>query len=114
MKGNSNNRKYLIWFWSIFTLPIVLILVLFILISHEKLGPMPTFEDLENPENNLAAEVYSEDGVLLGKYYFQNRTWTEYKNISPNIISALIATEDIRFYRHSGIDVRGLDRKSVV
>lgn len=113
MKGNSNNRKYLIWFWSIFTLPIVLILVLFILISHEKLGPMPTFEDLENPENNLAAEVYSEDGVLLGKYYFQNRTWTEYKNISPNIISALIATEDIRFYRHSGIDVRGLGRAIV-
>jgi penicillin-binding protein 1A len=71
---------------------------------------MPTFEDLENPENNLAAEVYSEDGVLLGKYYYQNRTWTEYKDISPNIINALISTEDIRFYRHSGIDIRGLGR----
>jgi penicillin-binding protein 1A len=110
MKGNSDNRKYLVWFWSLFSLPFVLLIVLFVLISKEKLGPMPSFEDLENPENNLAAEVYSEDGVLLGKYYFQNRTWTEYKSISPNVINALLATEDIRFYRHSGIDVRGLGR----
>ena len=117
MKGNSDNRKYLIWFWSLFALPFILVAILFILISKEKLGPMPTFEELENPENNLAAEVYSEDGVLLGKYYFQNRTWTDYDEISPNVINALIATEDIRFYRHSGIDIRGLGRvlvKSVI
>jgi penicillin-binding protein 1A len=110
MADDSGYRKYLIWFWTIFILPIVFLVVLFVLISKEKLGPMPTFEDLENPENNLAAEVYSEDGVLLGKYYFQNRTWTEYKDISPNVVNALIATEDIRFYRHSGIDIRGLGR----
>ncbi len=110
MKGNTDNKKYTIWFWSLFSLPIVLIIVLFVLIGREKLGPMPTFEDLENPENNLAAEVYSEDGVLLGKYYFQNRTWSEYKDISPNVIHALLSTEDIRFYRHSGIDIRGLGR----
>ncbi|HVN59227.1 MAG TPA: transglycosylase domain-containing protein [Bacteroidales bacterium] len=113
MKGNSESRKYLIWFWSLFSLPFILVIVLFILIGKEKLGPMPTFEDLENPENNLAAEVYSEDGVLLGKYYFENRTWTEYKNISPNVINALLATEDIRFYRHSGVDLRGLGRAIV-
>jgi penicillin-binding protein 1A len=110
MKGKTNNRKYLIWFWTLFTLPFVFIIVLFILISNEKLGPMPSFVELENPENNLAAEVYSEDGVLLGKYYFQNRTWTDYKEISPYVTDALIATEDIRFYRHSGIDIRGLGR----
>lgn len=113
MKGNSDSRKYLIWFWSLFSFPFILIIVLFILIAREKLGPMPTFEDLENPENNLAAEVYSEDGVLLGKYYFENRTWTEYKDISPNILNALLATEDIRFYRHSGVDLRGLGRALV-
>ncbi|HOK73616.1 MAG TPA: transglycosylase domain-containing protein [Bacteroidales bacterium] len=83
---------------------------MFLLISAEKLGPMPTFEELENPENNLAAEVYSEDGVLLGKFYIENRTWTDYKDISKNVINALLATEDIRFYRHSGIDIRGLGR----
>jgi penicillin-binding protein 1A len=71
---------------------------------------MPTFQELENPENNLAAEVFSEDGVLLGKYYIENRTWTDYKGISPYVIDALIATEDIRFQRHSGIDIRGLGR----
>lgn len=110
MKGKTNNRKYLIWFWTLFALPFIFVIVLFILISDEKLGPMPSFEELENPENNLAAEVYSEDGVLLGKYYIQNRTWTEYKEISPYVTDALIATEDIRFYRHSGIDIRGLGR----
>jgi penicillin-binding protein 1A len=110
MKGNTSYRKYLIWFWTLFALPFVLVIVLFILISNEKLGPMPSFVELENPENSLAAEVYSEDGVLLGKYYIQNRTWTDFKDISPFVIDALIATEDIRFYRHSGIDIRGLGR----
>jgi penicillin-binding protein 1A len=71
---------------------------------------MPTFEELENPDNNLAAEVISEDGELLGKFYYQNRVWTDYEEISPQLINALIATEDIRFYRHSGVDIRGLGR----
>lgn len=110
MKGDTKYRKYLIWLWTLFALPFILVTVLFILISKEKLGPMPTFGELENPENNLAAEIYSEDGILLGKYYIQNRTWTDYKEISPYVIDALIATEDIRFYRHSGIDIRGLGR----
>ncbi|HRT47328.1 MAG TPA: transglycosylase domain-containing protein [Bacteroidales bacterium] len=107
---NKKYRKYLIWFWGIIALPYIFIIVMFLLISAEKLGPMPTFEELENPENNLAAEVYSEDGVLLGKFYIENRTWTDYKDISKNVINALLATEDIRFYRHSGIDIRGLGR----
>src|SRR4030043_630649 len=110
MKGNSSNRKYLIGFWTLFTLPFVTVVILFILISKGKLGPMPSFRELENPEYNLAAEVYSEDGVLLGKKSFENRTWTEYKDLSPYLIDALIATEDIRYYRHSGIDIRGLAR----
>ncbi len=66
--------------------------------------------NLENPEYYLAAEVISEDGVLLGKISIENRTWTEYKDISPYLTDALIATEDIRFYRHSGVDIRGLGR----
>jgi penicillin-binding protein 1A len=110
MKGNTPHRKYLIWFWILFSLPFVFVTFLFIMISKEKLGPMPSFTELENPKNNLAAEVYSEDGVLLGKYYLQNRTWTNYKEISPYVIDALVATEDIRFYRHSGIDIRALGR----
>jgi penicillin-binding protein 1A len=102
--------KNIVWFWVIISLPAVLIVTLFILISSQKLGPLPSFEELENPASNLAAEVYSEDNVLLGKFYVQNRTWTDYEDISPYVIDALIATEDIRFYRHSGIDFRGLGR----
>jgi len=71
---------------------------------------MPGFEDLENPSNNLAAEVYSDDGKLLGKFYVQNRVWTNYEDIAAPVVDALIATEDIRFYKHSGIDLKGLGR----
>jgi penicillin-binding protein 1A len=110
MKGNSNNRKYLIWFWALFIFPFALVVTLFILISKEKLGPMPTFSELENPEYLLASEVYSEDGVLLGKISLENLTWTEYKDLSPFLTDALVATEDVRYYRHSGIDIRGLGR----
>src|ERR1035437_584069 len=113
MKGNTNNKKYLIWFWALFVFPFVVVVTLFILISKEKLGPMPTFGELENPEYFLAAEVTSEDGVLLGKISIENLTWTEYKDISPYLTEALIATEDIRYNRHSGIDIRGLGRAAI-
>ncbi len=113
MKGNNTNRKYLIWFWALFIFPFVLIITLFILISKEKLGPMPSFDELENPEYYLAAEVISEDGVLLGKISIENLTWTEYKDLSPYLIDALVATEDIRYFRHSGIDLRGLARTAI-
>ncbi|HLN55705.1 MAG TPA: transglycosylase domain-containing protein [Bacteroidales bacterium] len=110
MEGKENNKKYLVWFWSLFILPFALIILLFILISKEKLGRMPSFSELENPEYFLDAEVYSADGILLGKISMENLTWTNYQDLSPNLVSALIATEDIRYYRHSGIDIRGLGR----
>ena len=113
MKGNTNNKKYLIWFWAIFIFPLIVVIILFILISRGKLGPMPSFGELENPEYYLAAQVLSEDGVLLGKISIENRTWTEYKDMSPYLTNALISTEDIRYYRHSGIDIRGLGRAAI-
>ena len=113
MKRITDNTKYLIWFWTLFIIPVVFIIALFILISKEKLGPMPSFRELENPEYWLAAEVYSEDGVLLGKISIENLTWTEYKDLSPWLTKALVATEDIRYYRHSGIDIRGLGRAAI-
>ncbi len=114
MEAKGKYRKYILWFWGLVALPFVIVLFIFILIAAGKLGPVPSFEELENPKNNLAAEVYSEDNVLLGKYYIENRTWTDYKDISKNVIDALLATEDIRFYRHSGIDIRGLGRVVVL
>lgn len=109
-KKEDKYRKYKIWFWALFASPFILIITVFVLISFEIFGPMPGFEELENPENNLAAEVYSADGELLGKFFLQNRTWADYDEMSPAVIDALIATEDIRFHRHSGIDIRGLVR----
>lgn len=110
MESNQNNKKYLIWFWSLFVFPFVFLAVLFILISKGKLGPIPSFSELENPEYFLATEVLSDNGTLLGKISMENLTWTDYENLSPSLVQALIATEDIRYFRHSGIDIRGLGR----
>lgn len=72
---------------------------------------MPTFEQLENPNNRFASEVYFADGVLMNRYFEkENRRYAEYKDIPKSVIDALIATEDVRFYDHSGVDVRGLFR----
>jgi penicillin-binding protein 1A len=73
-------------------------------------GEMPEFESLENPDSELASELYSADGILLGKYFRENRTPVTYNELSYNIINALIATEDVRFEDHSGIDPRALAR----
>lgn len=69
-------------------------------------GELPSFRDLENPKSNLASEVISSDNVILGTYFIQNRSRVRYKDISPNVINALVATEDVRFYNHSGIDFK--------
>ena len=110
-------RKYLVVFWGIFLAPLILLVTIFTLISAGRMGFMPSFEDLENPQNNLASQVFSADGELLGPWYDQNRTYVEFDDISENIVNALLATEDIRFRNHAGIDARGLARvivKSVI
>ena len=109
-KIKNKKKVFLITFWTLFALPILILTVIFILISNGKLGYMPSFEQLENPKSRLASEVISEDGVVLGSYYVENRTFIDFKDISPALIDALIATEDIRFYNHSAIDARGLAR----
>ena len=88
-------------------------LLVFLLASWGVFGELPTFEELENPEKNLATEVISSDGVTLGKYAFKNRTPVGFKDLPDNLVNALIATEDERFYEHSGIDFRGLARAIV-
>jgi penicillin-binding protein 1A len=113
MSGIKISGKRLnIIFWTIFALPFIFLLIIFILISRGKLGYMPDFEELENPNINLATQVISEDGVVLGSFYYknQNRTFVDYEDLPQHLVDALIATEDIRFYKHSGIDARGLAR----
>jgi penicillin-binding protein 1A len=110
--NNNKRRKYLIIFWSLFAAPFITIAIIFTLIAYGKLGYMPSFEELENPDRDLAAQVISEDQKLLGKIFRGNQTrvTTSYDQLSPYLVNALIATEDIRFYKHSGIDARGLAR----
>ncbi len=71
---------------------------------------MPSFEELENPKSNIATQVISEEGKVLGTFAIENRTFVDYKQLSPNLGIALVATEDERFFDHSGIDPRGLLR----
>lgn len=113
-KMSNNNkelrRKFLLWFWGVASAPFILLLLVFSLIGLGVFGPLPTFEQLENPSSNLATEIISDDGQLLGTFYVQNRSFVSYDEISPNLVGALISTEDVRFYNHSGIDFRGLTR----
>ncbi len=103
-------KKYLIAFWAIILFPFIGFTLFIFLVSKGSFGELPTFEELENPKSNLASEIISGDQVILGKYYVQNRTNVHYTELSPNLIKALKATEDIRFEDHSGIDLRGLFR----
>jgi penicillin-binding protein 1A len=106
-----NWKKYIVGFWTLFLLGIASVALLFILIARGNLGFMPSFEELENPPNILASEIFSEDGKILDKYFIhENRTYVNYENLPRHLIDALISTEDVRFYRHSGIDLRGLVR----
>ncbi|WP_299063014.1 transglycosylase domain-containing protein [uncultured Polaribacter sp.] len=109
-KKTTNFKKYIKWFWAIILGGFAFILLLFLIASWGWLGKLPTFEELENPENNLATEVISSDGKTLGKYATENRTPIKFKDLPDNIIKALVATEDERFYDHSGIDFKGTAR----
>ncbi|MDO4230083.1 MAG: transglycosylase domain-containing protein [Capnocytophaga sp.] len=102
------------WFWRIFIGGIAFVFLLFLFASWGFLGEMPDFKRLENPETNLATEIVSADGKTLGKFYLDdNRTPVKYKDLPKHLVDALIATEDERFYEHSGIDARGTMRAIV-
>ena len=108
---NTILKKVLIWFWSIFALGLASIILIFWLITKGALGYLPPLDELQNPKNKFATEVISSDMQLLGRYYRQeNRVGVNYEDISPNMINALIATEDARYYSHTGIDFKSLLR----
>ncbi len=100
--------KYIKWFWLLFAGGIAVVGLIFLLASWGVFGAMPTFERLENPQTNLATEILSSDGKTLGKYYLDdNRTPVAFKDLPEHLVEALVATEDERYYNHSGIDARG-------
>lgn len=104
-------HTFRVWFWSIFAAGILLILILFWLISKGWLGYLPPLEELQNPKNVYATEIYSADMKVLGSYYRkENRVGIQYQDISPYMVDALVSTEDVRFYTHPGVDVKALFR----
>ncbi|HVV54551.1 MAG TPA: transglycosylase domain-containing protein [Mucilaginibacter sp.] len=99
-------RRYNWYIWKFFIGCVLLMALLIVITYLGAFGPLPSFRDLENPKSEQASEIISSDQQLLGTYYVKNRLNVTYKEISPNVIHALVATEDERFYEHSGIDFR--------
>ena len=109
-ESSGDYSKYISWFWRLFVGGIALVVLVFLLASWNAFGELPTFEELENPESNLATKIISVDGKQLGTYYNENRTPVKYEQLPQNLVDALVATEDERYYDHSGIDFRGTTR----
>lgn len=99
-------------FWRVFLFGLLAFVTIILMANFGVFGKMPSMEELQNPSILQASEVYAEDGTLMGKYYYENgnRSIVKYRDISQNVINALVATEDKRFYSHSGIDIKGTSR----
>jgi penicillin-binding protein 1A len=110
---NTNFSKQVRWFWKAFVYSIIGIILLFLFASWGLFGEMPSFEKLENPDSNVATEIISSDGEIIGKFYAENRVPVKFDDLPQHLVNALIATEDERFYEHSGIDARGTLRAVV-
>ena len=110
MATNNNQVNYSDYvrkFWKLFFYSFGGVILFFLLASWGFFGKMPSFDELENPDTNIATEIISADGVTLGKFYKENRTPVKYQDLPDHLVKALVATEDERFYEHSGIDARG-------
>ena len=127
-KTSGIGPKTIRWIWVVAFAPFVLVGVMLLLTAFGVFGRMPSFEELENPRSNLATEIYSEDGKVLGTFFVQNRSYVQYADLFPSdstlhirldghdvppIVAALVATEDVRFRSHSGIDIPSLARVAV-
>ncbi|MBE6209381.1 MAG: penicillin-binding protein [Rikenellaceae bacterium] len=103
-------KRLIKWIWGLVYIPIGMVCLVVALTALGVFGKLPTFEELENPKSALATEIYSEDGKLLGSFFIENRSNVSYDELSPSLVAALVATEDSRYYSHSGIDFRALAR----
>ncbi|MBQ0128934.1 MAG: PBP1A family penicillin-binding protein [bacterium] len=109
-KANGGSSKAIRNLWIIFGAFLAFIVLFFICVATGVFGTMPSFEELENPQTNLATEIISADGKVLGTYYVENRSNVRYAELSPYIPQALVSIEDERFTEHSGIDEKALFR----
>ena len=127
-KTNNSRRTVILWMWGIVFVPVAAVLLLLLLAAAGIFGRMPSLEKLENPSSNLATEIFSADGKVLGSFFVQNRSYVQYNDLFPQdsslvlrlgghdvppVVAALVSTEDVRFRSHSGIDLRSLMRVGV-
>ena len=104
-------KPFLLWFWGLFFGGILIIFLIMWLITRGALGYLPPLEELQNPKNTFASEIISSDMQSLGRYYrYENRIGVQYTDLSQDLIDALIATEDVRFYEHTGVDFKSMFR----
>ncbi|WP_185861053.1 transglycosylase domain-containing protein [Blattabacterium cuenoti] len=109
-KVNSFFRRLIFYFWFLFIAGISTIIIIFYAASKGYLGTLPNTRDIENPTMKVGSEVYDYNGILLGKFFSENRTLVSYRQLPKNLVNALLAKEDIRFKYHSGIDAKSFLR----
>ena len=109
-KVDDGGRKAVRVLWCIFGIGLLVTVLFFFCVAKGAFGVMPSFEELENPQTNLATQIISCDGKVLGSYYVENRSNVRYSDLSPYLPQALVSIEDERFYKHSGIDTKSLFR----
>ena len=108
----DKTRKTIVrWFWILLAAPFALVFLLLLLVGL--FAKLPSFEELEHPDNKLATQVLAEDGEVLTTFHIENRTYVSYDELNPKLVQAAVATEDVRFYKHSGVDMKGLARVAV-
>ncbi|MBR1427236.1 MAG: transglycosylase domain-containing protein [Paludibacteraceae bacterium] len=106
-----NKKKFLAWFWGLFLAGITCVVLIFWFITKGWIGYLPPLEELQNPKNRYASELFTSDMQSLGRYYRnENRIGVQYADLSPDLIHALVATEDARFYDHTGVDSKAVFR----
>src|SRR5574344_2234177 len=104
----EGKKKAVKWFWIILAIPVCSMLIMLLLVWL--FADIPSFKELENPDSKLATQVIAEDGEILNTFHIENRTYVSYEDLSPNLVHAAVATEDVRFYIHSGVDFWSLGR----
>ena len=108
---DTTRKKIVRWFWILFLTPFAALLLALLFVGL--FAEIPSFEELEHPDNKLATQVIAENGEVLATFHIENRTYVSYEELSPYLVQAAVATEDARFYKHSGIDFKGLARVAV-
>lgn len=106
IKFKINWKKFLEFAWKSTTAALLLLILLFLMVYVGIFGRLANTDELQNIQNHLSSEIYSNDKVLLGRYFYQDRTNTRYEDLPEHLVHALVATEDVRFYEHRGIDPR--------